>query len=162
RIPAATPFQTPDWLLTWWSHFGSGQPRVFVFRDKGEIAGVMPCFLHDWNGRKQLTLMGTGISDYLDPAVDPSRHSAIIGTLAGHPQPHRDWDLCDWQDLSADTPLAALGHVHPDTPCTELALPVCFETLSLQLQRNLRHCREKAGGVEFAITPRADAELLAS
>ena len=22
RLPAPTPLQTPEWLLTWWTHFG--------------------------------------------------------------------------------------------------------------------------------------------
>ncbi len=53
----------PEWLLTWWWHFGSGRLRVMVFRQMGEVAGVLPCFLHPWNGRRQLTLVGSGITD---------------------------------------------------------------------------------------------------
>jgi CelD/BcsL family acetyltransferase involved in cellulose biosynthesis len=164
RVPPTNPFQTPDWLLTWWSHFGSGEPRVLVFRDKGEITGVMPCFLHDWNGRRQLTLMGTGISDYLDPAVEPLHRASITHTLASYLSDRREWDVCDWQDLSADTPLAALGGVHPDTPCSELAIPTSFDAFlqsrPMNLQRNLRHCREKGGDVQFEVSRHADPELL--
>ena len=67
RVSPATPFQMPEWLATWWSHFGSGDLRVMVFRQGAEVAGVLPCFRHEWNGRRQLTLVGSRVSDYLDP-----------------------------------------------------------------------------------------------
>jgi CelD/BcsL family acetyltransferase involved in cellulose biosynthesis len=44
----STPFQIPDWLATWWSHFGNGALRVMVFRERGELIGVLPLFLHEW------------------------------------------------------------------------------------------------------------------
>src|SRR3954453_23575296 len=71
-FPPATPFQTPEWLLTWWRHFGSGKLQVLIFRSGADIVGVLPCFLHEWNSRRQLTLVGTGVSDYLDPIFDPN------------------------------------------------------------------------------------------
>ena len=164
---APTPFQTPDWLLTWWEYFGSGRLHVLVFRDGTQAAGVLPCFLHEWKGRRQLTLIGTGISDYLDPVFDGSRRGPIVDALRSHLASDREWDVCDWQDLSAGTPLEALGEATDDTPCSQIRLGGSFEDFLTQrpkdLRRNLRRYKEKAealGEVRFAVTRGADRELL--
>lgn len=164
---APTPFQTPDWLLTWWDHFGSGRLHILIFRDGTETAGVLPCFLHEWKGRRQLTLIGTGISDYLDPVFDGSRRGRIVEALRSHLANDREWDVGDWQDLSAGTPLEALGEVSYDTPCTQIRFGESFENFlngrPKDLKRNLRRYREKAealGEVRFAVTREAAPELL--
>src|SRR4051812_28624700 len=96
RCPPPTPFQTPEWLLTWWSHFGSGQPHVLVVEEAAEPVAVVPCFLHEWNGRKQMTLMGSGISDYLDPILDHRYEREIVECLSHHLTSSSDWEICDW------------------------------------------------------------------
>ena len=167
--PPPTPFQTPEWLSTWWSHFGSGSPRVFVFRHAGEIAGIMPCFLHSWKGRQQLTLIGTGISDCLDPVFDPVHLDGILQALSCHLKKSSDWDICDWQDLSADTPLRKIAEASPATPCSEIALNASFEDFlqarPASLRRNLRQCRNRSralGDLEFYAVSQPGADLLAS
>ena len=63
RCPAATPFQSPAWLLPWWRSFGNGTPRVAYLRDPaGALAGVLPLFR--MNGA--LLPFGAGITDYQD------------------------------------------------------------------------------------------------
>jgi CelD/BcsL family acetyltransferase involved in cellulose biosynthesis len=169
RIPPPTPFQTPEWLLTWWSCFGSGEPHVLVFRHDARIAGVMPCFLHPWNGRRQLTLIGAGISDCLDPVFDPAHVSGIVDALGCHLSQTPGWDICDWQDLSAETPLQTLGAGSPDTPCSEIVLNTPFEAFlqsrPAELKRNLRQCKNRSrafGGLEFEAVSRPAADLLAA
>src|SRR5579885_2941355 len=71
RIPQATPFQLPQWMLTWLQHFGSGELRTLLFRRGSRIVGLLPAFIHPWRGQKQMTLIGSGISDYPDPLIDP-------------------------------------------------------------------------------------------
>ena len=105
RTAGVTPFHLPEWQLTWWRHFGSGRLRVFVFRESGRMTGIAPCFLHDWNGRRQLTLIGSGISDYLEPAIEREHAHAVIRLFKEDLQSRDEWDVCDWQDLDADSPL---------------------------------------------------------
>jgi CelD/BcsL family acetyltransferase involved in cellulose biosynthesis len=169
--PDATPFQLPEWLITWWSYFGSGALQVFAFRDP-EIVGVLPCFLHDWSGRRQLTLIGSGISDYLDPPFEVAHRPAILSALGQHLSVRSDWDVCDWQDLAFNTPLAGLvknlnGSVLDETPCSEVTLAGDFEEFWQQrprhLRRNVRRYRQKAeqtGPLEFQVSGSADPELL--
>lgn len=41
--PAATFFQTPEWLMAYWSHFGQEQRlRVLVIENEGETTGILP------------------------------------------------------------------------------------------------------------------------
>ena len=174
NIAGLTPFQLPEWLLTWWSHFGTnGELHALVFRETGSIVGVIPCFLHDWNGVRQMTLIGSGISDYLEPALDLRHCSAILEQLQHHLEANSDWDVCEWQDLSARTPLRSVASdafesiASEDAPCTEIRLAGTFEEFRnarpKDLKRNLRRYRQKAeamGRLEFCVSKEADPELM--
>ena len=169
ELTPATPFQTPEWLLTWWTHFGSGKPHVLVFRNEGRAAGVAPCFLHSWNGRRQLTLIGSGVTDYLDPLLDPRYIEQILDQLKQHLIGWAEWDVCDWQDLGADSPLCALGGSREDTPGSRIGLSGSFEDFLAKrpkdLRRNLRRYREKAqalGTIRFTIDREARSDLLSA
>jgi CelD/BcsL family acetyltransferase involved in cellulose biosynthesis len=166
-VRPATPFQTPQWLLTWWSHFGSGTLQTFVFRNGGALIGVVPCFLHEWNGNRQLTLLGSGVSDYLDPQLDPGHVPEILALLDAHLKTRRDWDIGDWQDLSENTPLQQLGTTRGDTPCSAISLAGSFEGFLAgrpkDLRRNLRRYKEKAEAiapVTFEVSKTADPDLI--
>jgi CelD/BcsL family acetyltransferase involved in cellulose biosynthesis len=163
----ATPFQRPEWLITWWSHFGSGELRVMVFRDDGRTVGVMPLFLHEWCGRRQLTLIGTGITDYLDPLFAPEYTGCIVDRIGSELAGWPDWDICYWQDLACNTPLASLGEIEPDTACSMILFDNPFEAFlasrSSDLKRNLRRYKEKAeriAPVEFDVINVADEDLV--
>lgn len=173
-LPGMTPFQLPDWSLTWWREFGSGELRVFVFRNGGEAAGIVPCFRHEWEGKRQITLIGSGISDYLEPAIACDRAQGVLEMLADALQRDRDWDVCVWQDLADNSALAALPScgglvttVKPDTVCSEAELHGSFEGWWTQrphgLRRNVRRYLQKAraiGEPEFCVTSKPDAHVL--
>ncbi len=175
-IPGITPFQLPEWLLTWWKHFGNGTLHALVFRDNHSIVGVVPCFRHEWNGLRQITLIGSGVSDYLEPGIDAQHCSAVISHLRAHLEADTDWDVCDWQDLSAGTPLAQLGAgakfetiLSPDAPCSEIRLSGSFEQFRnarpKDLKRNLRRYRQKAealGELRFEAVEDARPELMSA
>lgn len=167
RVPAPTPFQTPEWLLTWWARFGSGRPHVLIARNDGEPVGVIPCFLHDWDHRRQLTLIGSGITDYLDPVFDTRHSGAIVEALARHLEKRSEWDMCHWQDLSAGTPLRALGPTQDDVPCSRIPLAESFaayhDRLPYGIRRNIRRDTKKTealGAIRFEIATEADPKLL--
>jgi CelD/BcsL family acetyltransferase involved in cellulose biosynthesis len=169
RVPPETPFQTPDWLITWWEHFGSGDLRVMVFRQETRIVGVIPLFLHEWNGRRQLTLIGSGMTDCLDPLFEPECTPQIVDRLARELRGSADWDICDWQDLSANTPLASLGTTVEDTPCSFIAIEQPFDeylsSLPKDLKRNLRRYKEKAeviAPVTFQIAETAEESMIST
>lgn len=173
-LPDVTPFQLPDWLLTWWRQFGSGELRVLVFRNRGEIVGVVPCFRHEWEGKRQITLIGSGISDYLDPAIACEFAPGILRMLRQALQRDPDWDVCVWQDLRHTSMLAALPFsdsfvttVKPDTACSETALRGSFESWWAQrphgLRRNIRRYLQKTraiGEPEFCVVSEPETHIL--
>ncbi len=43
---AATPFQSPAWLLPWWGAFGTGRPRAAALRGGDwRLLGLLPLYL---------------------------------------------------------------------------------------------------------------------
>lgn len=149
------PFQFPEWALTWWRHFGSGDLHTLVFHKQGRIAGIVPAFLHRWNGRRQITLIGSGITDSLDPPIDSECQGAVARALGVHLASNPHWDICEWQDLPIESPLRQVASdslevaVRSDADCTRVSLPESLEDFwrsrSKDLRRNVRRYREKAG-----------------
>src|SRR5262249_9104669 len=112
-------------------------------------------------------LAGAGLSDFLDPVFNRRHVPEILTALRAHLSSRADWDVCDWQDLSADTPLNALAPPVDDTPCSRVALSGSFEAFmtgrSAGLRRNLRRYRQKAeslGRLDFGVTASADPALV--
>jgi CelD/BcsL family acetyltransferase involved in cellulose biosynthesis len=173
-IESITPFQLPEWLITWWAHFGGGQLHIMVFRDGHKLVGVVPCFLHEWNNKRQMTLIGSGISDYLEPPIDPNYTQQVLEALQGHLAACPDWEVCDWQDLSCDIPLQNLApgnsvevRISEDVPCSEVRFSGTFEEFwsgrPKDMRRNLRRYTQRAllnGELQFNTTGKADPELL--
>lgn len=162
-IEGVTPFQLPAWQLTWWRHFGSGNIHSFAFWNNQHLSGLIPAFRHLWEGRRQITLIGSGISDYLEPLLADSKAVELLSCeLANDPA----WDVCLWQDLAAETPLSRIISLHattePDMPCS--AIPLTLGTFEgfwgkrgPDLRRNIKRYAAKAeaqgGPMHFAVHP---------
>src|SRR3569832_1655332 len=73
RDPHATPFQSPEWLLPWWKHFGRGALWTLALRRKGAVVGLAPFYIDTMpeENLRVLSWIGAGITDYLDLIVDP-------------------------------------------------------------------------------------------
>ena len=153
----STPFHLPQWPLTWWEHFGSGELRTLVAWKDDAIVGLVPCFRHLWQNARQLTLIGSGITDYLDPFIAEDCADQTISVLREY-LAGVDYDLCDWQDLSEQSPLLKLAEldnldvrIAPDTVCSEVSLTGDFDqywlSRSSEMRRNVRRYAEKAGKI---------------
>src|SRR3712207_3081859 len=76
RTPAATPFQSPAWLVSWWRHFHPGDLFVLTVRHEKRLVGLAPCYIeHGRLGRRVLPV-GISVSDYLDVLLDPAYGAA--------------------------------------------------------------------------------------
>src|ERR1044072_2600351 len=62
RAPGATPFQSPHWLLPWWSHFANGGELAVVMSDDA----LAPLYVLRDGAESLGMFLGTGVSDYLD------------------------------------------------------------------------------------------------
>jgi len=177
RLPGRTPFTAPAWLLPWWRHFGTGQPRVATLRQGGQLAAVLPLYVLDEPGCRKLLPIGAGLSDYQDilaePGLDPSPLlHAVLARADGV-------DVCDLIQVPpgsmlrmASAPPGWAMAWRDGSPCPVLALPASVEGLpdvvSARTLRKLRMNRnraERGGGVTRerateTTLPRLQAELI--
>lgn len=107
-LPDATPFQSPDWLLPWWKHYGEGQLFSFAFWDGARLVGLAPLqiFRSAADSRRKLFLLGTGNSDYMDVLFDPAWRQPCLSALFSEIRKWSDcWDVCSFQRLRRASPL---------------------------------------------------------
>ena len=129
RCPHATPFQTPEWLVTWWRHFGRGGLWTLCFRDvDGRLVGVAPLYVQTADGLRTVRLVGAGLSDYLDVLCEESWRQAVVRALLDELDRYPErWDVAEFQQLPAESPLLHTDGRHADEtvdgePCPVLRL----------------------------------------
>ena len=142
--------------MPWLQVFGNGDLFTFAFREAGRLVALAPMFLQPLNGRRQVTFLGSGASDYLDfltgAATENTGLAALFACLAQHRQ---RWDLCDLQDLHKRSPLCNIevppelhGVIQPHCVCSAISLPDTpkqfEEELPHGLRRNLRRSEDLA------------------
>lgn len=160
RSSTSTPFQSPDWLIPWWKHFGVGQLYVVVLTDETRLVGLAPLFVRE----NSLRLIGTGITDYLDILIDDRVSSDGAALIFGHLcKRRRGWNECDLENLRETSPLLAIHagngfveHVGQQNFCPVLSLPDSpqhfLDNLPRHLLQNLNYYQRKLstlGRVEF-------------
>ena len=106
RVPDATPFQAPAWLLAWWRNFGNGELRFLAARAGGRLAAVLPLYVLSQPHCRKLLPIGIGLSDYLDVLAEPGRPEAA-GTLFGVIREIAGSDECHLPDLPPGAVLRA-------------------------------------------------------
>lgn len=97
RCPDASPFQSPDWLLPWWSVFAPGEPRVAAVSAADRLVALAPVYLEEASGR--LLPIGISLSDDTDVLVDPDAPEAgdrLVAALSGE----ADWTSWSLEDLA--------------------------------------------------------------
>ncbi len=151
RSPAATPFQSPAWLLPWWTCFHPGELRIVAAFAGDRLVALAPLYLEDGPQGRRLLPLGMSLSDYLDVLVDPD-HADAAGTMllkASGPDP------IHWEELAPDASALRLAappgwrdRVEAQSACPVLALPDGIEDLSVAIParklRKLRMARNRA------------------
>jgi CelD/BcsL family acetyltransferase involved in cellulose biosynthesis len=145
RVEDATPFSRPEWLVPWWRELGSGEMHVLALREGSRLAGLAPLFIHEWQGRRQVTLIANGITDYLDVIAEPELATdCALATFDYLSACADQWDVCDWQDLGAHSALLT-GVVQQHAcelceslPCTRAILPPDADAYEASLPHGLR------------------------
>lgn len=75
-------FATPEWLETWWKHFGKGRMRVRAFRDPdGRLVALLPLYRTRRGPLRVLRFLGHGPGDQLGPVCAPSDRAAAASAL---------------------------------------------------------------------------------
>lgn len=160
RCPSGTIFQTPEWLLAWWRHFGTGRLATLVLRRREQLTGIAPLFVP--HPGSPVTLLGAGLSDQLDVLVEQSSAPAAARLILEYfSTGNTAYPACDLVDLSADSRLLKV-RLNKRTErtisevCPVIALPDALQAwkqrLSTKLCKNLRRDRAKlaqSGTVAF-------------
>lgn len=106
---SATPFQSPDWIIPWSKCFGTGHLYVLCMRNKEKkLVALAPFYIYDLKDSHlwQLTIIGTGNSDYLDIIADETCKESASYTLFSYLKENSfKWDICYFQGLRDSSPL---------------------------------------------------------
>jgi CelD/BcsL family acetyltransferase involved in cellulose biosynthesis len=172
RVPDATPFQHPAWLLPWWRHVAEGTPQVLALREAGDLVALFPFYRYD--AERKLFPLGVATTDYLDALVAPGHEDAAMDALLGHlPAMRGTFGSAEWPQLRPGSPLlrgtAPAGwadEITPAEPCPALELPAASdglrERVSSKTLRDLRTARRRAmeAGAEVGIASSDELEEL--
>ena len=157
RDLAATPFQSPAWLLAWWHFFGTPEPRILTARAGDRLVGLLPLYVLRENGRRKLLPIGIGLSDYIEllgspdiPEIGQMFMAAIAATA--------EWDECWLPDLTPEGALASAiaewglaENAIPAPLCPVLALPSDLlklnESVPRKTLRDLRQARTRTAAI---------------
>jgi CelD/BcsL family acetyltransferase involved in cellulose biosynthesis len=173
RCPWATPFQSPEWLLSWWRAIGGGDLCVTTLRRGGRLVGLAPLFIYCGpDGRRRLAMLGAGVSDYEDVLLEPELADAGAALLLQRIADERSrWDAGEFLELRAASPLLAAPSPrelsidrYPSSSCTVLSLPATVDalpaSLSWRFRRRLRNARNRLGRAGDAQFVTADERSL--
>ncbi len=169
RVPDRSPFTSPAWLLPWWRHFGTGQPRVATLRQSGRLAAVFPLYVLDEETGRKLLPVGAGLSDYQDvlaeQGLDPSPLLHAVLARADRVA------VCDLIEVPPGSALHGL--VPPPgwsmrwsagSPCPVLALPATVDAMAdavpARALRKLRMNRNRAEAAGGTVRECATADTL--
>src|SRR4051812_32373017 len=87
-------FGTPEWLTTWWRHFGEDQElRLFTVRDEGRLVALLPLVLWRRRSPSVLRFAGHGPSDVMGPICAPADRPAAAAALKQVLGDDGDWDV---------------------------------------------------------------------
>ena len=172
RVPHATPFQSPEWLLSWWDYFGDGAPFVLTARAHGQLIAVLPLYQLDDAACHKLLPIGISLSDYLDALVaqdHPEAAGALLASLVNLPS----WEECHIPDLPPRAALLAarcsarlIENRSAAETCPVLVLPGAVAELCKVVPRktlrDLRQARRRAAAAGAVKTIRADASTVSA
>jgi CelD/BcsL family acetyltransferase involved in cellulose biosynthesis len=172
--PQASPFQSPDWLLAWRRAFlTAGGLWTLAVRRDGGLVGLAPFFIYADrpSGRRQLTLLGNGLSDRQGLLARPEARAAVAQAVARRLAERRScWDTADFRDLPEGSPLLDLPlpcrveRIEPEAPCPVLELPADPAAVLARLPRSrrtdLRRCARRLSEIAPLGFTRADPASL--
>jgi len=163
RADAATPFQRPEWLLSWWEVFAPDRVAAVAVRNgEGRLIALIPGVARG----RVLNLAGGGLSDYLMPVIDRrTLHESIDAVCSTIERRHLD---CVFDDVPASAWVDAVAvrrgwSAQPESVCPVVPLPASVDAwrrgLPAGLDRNIRRYGRRLAddaGVRYTTVTTAD------
>ncbi|MEV4678079.1 GNAT family N-acetyltransferase [Actinomadura geliboluensis] len=100
RSPAATPFQTYEWLKSWWGWYGTrGRLRLVLVRCRGRLVAAAPLMADTRYGFPVLVPLASGQSDFTDFLLDPVYGDGAVRHLTRALLDERGWCAIDLREV---------------------------------------------------------------
>lgn len=164
RAASSTPFQTWEWLSTWWEHYPSGKLWILLARDGATLVGILPLVIARYYGLplRRVRFMGAPLSDYQEMLALPERADECRDAFFAYiEKERRRWDLLDLADVRQESAFSSPGDVpglrietHFHRMCPYIPLADNWEKFSSTLGKNLRANigrRRRQLGRDFAL-----------
>lgn len=169
RDRRASPFQSPDWWLTWSEHFApAASLRLVLAWAAGRLSACLPLMIDARVSPRTLTWVARGPTDYCDLLLDPDDAPALMAPLTSTlTRLASETGALDLGDVPPGSPLldawrARGGSLEPCALCPRVTLPAdagSFEaSLPRWLSRNARRS-ERVLSRERELSLRRAAEL---
>jgi CelD/BcsL family acetyltransferase involved in cellulose biosynthesis len=145
---AATPFQHPDWVISWVETFSPQNIRVVEVRSGGNLVGLAPLLIYPRAGEQVLAFLAGGVSDYLDLLVDPQCEHEAVPAILDAIKGVSEWTLMDLTDLPSNSVLnrtRLAGWAAQHDYCSAVLLPKTVEELLQQFSKRQRANLRQAG-----------------
>lgn len=158
RVSGTTPFQRPEWIITWVEIFAPAELRVIEVRSATKLVGLAPLLIYRRGNERVLAFAAGGVSDYLDLLVasDGEDENEILLAILDAMLLLPHWTTLDLTDTPSTsilnkTSLRSLATRHDR--CSFISLPQTegelLRLLSKRQRANLRNSSsrlKKAGG----------------
>lgn len=160
-----TPFQSPEWLIPWWHHFGNGKLRAVTITQNGGLIGLLPFYVYcrDNDSDRRLLLLGVGTTDYLDGVFAPGCNDEHIRIALNRLCDDRDWDVLDGSQLQRGSKLIEAVRdsseqysVFETEVCSRMAA-TRISDLPQKIRRNVMYYRNRATRCDALELTLADA-----
>lgn len=157
RLPDASIFSTPEWLLSWFTAYGEGRkPWVATFHDpSGEMIALAPMMLTTQRmAMRRLRVLqllgdGSGDSDNLEILVVPGWEREVVSSLHDLLETEgKRWDIASFNTMPASSPAACEMMLELQRrrwsmavnrePCCAIPLPPTWEAYLQKLSSNER------------------------
>lgn len=153
-----TPFQSPEWLLPWWRHFGQPELRTIAIRENGALIGLLPLYVYTdpRSGKRQLLPIGVGTSDYLDGIFAPACTADHLRQALNALEEEGGWHEAYFSQLRPDSLLLKSldrESLFATEACSQIRA-MRIADLPRKLRQNVRYYRNRAehvGQLEFNI-----------
>ena len=131
RVPDASPFASPAWLLPWWTSFAPGELFVIAVYEEERLVGLAPLYTEDGPWGRRLLPLGLGLSDKLDILIDPDHGPRVAAAMADVLGATRGrWTCWSAEEAPPQASVLALpdppgwrSTVVPQSACPALLLP---------------------------------------
>jgi CelD/BcsL family acetyltransferase involved in cellulose biosynthesis len=167
RVPEATPFSTPAWLLPWWRRFAPGELRALAVEHERRLIALAPLYLERGSLGSRLLPVGFPHSGYFDVLIDPSHAALAREALRDGLEALRDWTEVSFEEtppgaaaLAIPRPAACDEERTPQSAWPVLDLAVSEARPAACDRRSLRSMLDDASDLgEFEIAKAAEDEI---